>query len=338
MGYSSQSSRIILRTQSVPGTFQADTGTAGVAIKLRSGALGSTRELMVPDAEMGGSRDISDSYLGAGAWSGDYELYPRMDSLLTLLNATLGTTNSTEDAVAGTNTHTIVGADGNALPLLSIEEQISSGLEVYHYNDAVVNTLHFESDANGYLMATASIIAVKQVAGATPAVAPVWDNGPMTVGSNITVTYGGVDLTPKSFSLDINNNVEDDDFRLGSFYINDLTPKQREVTATFTLRPEDSGLWRQAVYGTQAATQMGGLTTKNELVITMSTYESIPDTDPGVPYSLALTIPKYILQPYSFAPSGSDIIETDVDGQAVRPDNATAIMTAVLVNDQVAVK
>jgi hypothetical protein len=334
MGFSSQAGHVILKTQATPGTFDPDTGTDGVGIKLRSGSLGSTRELMVPDPEIGGGRDVVDSLLGAGAFSGDYEFYARMDSLLTLLNAALGTTVSATDPDSAVNTHTITPSDSSQLPFLSVEEVIGSSLEAYHYNDCVVNTFHLESDANGYLMGTAGLIGAKQVAGVTPtATADVpWDDGPMTVGTNIFITYGGVSLPAKSFSLDINNNFEDDDFRLGSFYLGDLTPKRREITASFSIRPEDSALWRQAVYGASAATQMGGLTTKQALDITMTTYETITGTTPATNYSLDLAFPKYILKPFAFGPSGDDVIETDVEGQAVRPVAATPIMTATLVN------
>lgn len=329
MGYSSQAGQVILRSQAVAGTYQADTGTAGVGMKLRSGSLGTNRDLLVPDPEIGGGRDVVDAYLGAASWSGDYEFYARMDGVATLLKAALGTAAAPVTAT-GVTTHTITPSDAAQLPFLSIEEAIGSGLEVFRYNDAVVNTFHLEAEANGYLMGTAGLIGAKQVAGAARTATPVWDDGPMVVGTNISVTYNSVTLPAKSFSLDINNNFEDDDFRLGSFYLGDLTPKRREVTASFGIRESASALWRQATYGVSSATQVGGLTTKQPLVITMSTYENIPAGTPLTPYSLTITIPNFILSPYSLEASGDDIIESDVEGQAVRPLAGTGLMTAVI--------
>jgi hypothetical protein len=329
MGYSSQAGQAILRTQTVAGTYNADTGTAGVGIKLRSGGLGTSRDLLVPDPEIGGGRDVVDAYLGASSWSGDMEFYARMDSLATLLKAALGTAAAPVTAT-GVTTHTITPSDSAQLPLLSIEEAIGNGLEVYRYNDAVVNTLHLEAEANGYLMGTAGIIAAKQVAGAARTASPVWDETPMIVGTNITVTYNAVSLPAKSFSLDINNNFEDDDFRLGSFYLGDLTPKRREVTASFGIRESSSALWRQATYGLPAATEVGGLTTKNQLVITCKTYETIPAGTPLTEYTLTITIPKFTLTPYSLEASGDDIIESDIEGQALRPAAATPLLTAAI--------
>jgi hypothetical protein len=328
MGYSSQAGQVLLRTQAVQGTYQADTGTAGVGMKLRSGSLGTNRELMIPDPEIGGGRDVVDAYGGAVSWGGDYEFYARVDGLATLMKACLGTAAAPVTAT-GVTTHTITPSDAAQLPFLSIEEKIGAGLETYNYTDAVVNTLHLECDANGYLMGTAGIIAAKQIAGATPTPAPVWDNTPMIVGTNVTITYNAVSLPAKSFSLDINNNFEDDDFRLGSFYIGDLTPKRREVTASFSIRESSSALWRQATYGTTAATAPGGLPTKQQLIITCLTYENIVGGTPTTPNTLTITIPNFILKPYSLSASGDDVIESDIEGQAVRPVPGTPLCTVV---------
>lgn len=332
MGFSSQSGQVILRTQTVQGTYNADTGTAGVGIKLRGGSLGPNRELLIPDPEIGGGRDVVDANLGTVSWGGDYEFYGRINSLATLLKACLGTAAAPVTAT-GVTTHTITPSDAAQLPFLSIEEKIGSGLETYRYHDAVVNTLHLESDANGYLMGTAGIIAARQLAGATPTVSPVWDETPMYVGSNIVVTYNAISVPAKSFSIDIDNQFEDDDFRLGSFFIGDLTPKRRNITAGFAIRESSSALWRQAVYGTSAATEPGGITTKQELKITISSYEDIPGGTPATKYSIDLTFPKFALTPYSLAVSGDDVIESDLEGQAVRPVAATPIVTAVLKTD-----
>lgn len=332
MGFSSQSGRLTLRTQASQGVFPADMNTAGITLKTRGGTLGPNRALLVPDPEIGGGRDVSDAYLGAAVWGGDIEFYARMEALPTLMAAALGTSASV--LTTGVGTHTITPLDSATLPFIAIEERVGNTLEVFNYTDAVVNTLHLEADANGYLMGTVGLIAAKQVAGATPLAGPPIDETPMTVGTNITLTYNAVSLPGKKFSIDINNNIADDDYRLGSFYIGDLTGKRREITSGFSIRESSSALWRQAVYGTTAATQVGGLVTKNQLVITCSTYEDIPASTPLTKYSLSLTIPKFALTPYSLGISGDDVIDDDLTGQALRPAIATPIITAVFKNSR----
>ena len=145
----------------------------------------------------------------------------------------------------------------------------------------------------------------------------------MVAGTNITVTYNSIALPAKSFSLDINNNLEDDDFRLGSLYLGDVTEKRREVTAGINVRPADATLWKQATYGAGATTAPTGLTSKNPLVITMTTYESIPGGTPTTSYQLQLTFPSAILAPLGVVPSGDDVIEHDYEVRMVRPITAS---------------
>lgn len=333
MGFSSQAGQVLFRTQAAAGTFPADFAAEHIAMKLRSGSLGPNRELLVTDPEIGGGRDTVDAYLGAVSWSGDYEFYARMNSIPTLIAACFGTAAAPVlQGAVGAYKHTITPSDSATLPYLGIEEKIGSGLEVYYYTDAVVNTFHLEAEANGYLMGTAGLIAKMQTAGETETAAPTWDDTNLIVGTNIQLTYGGVALPAKSFSFDINNNFEDDDFRLGSFYLGDLTAKGREVNGSFTIRPEDSDLWRQAVYGAAAATQAGGITNKSNFVISCDTYEDIPGADAGTKGSITLTLPNIALEPYALEPSGDDVIENDISWRALRPVAATPICTVDVVN------
>lgn len=336
MGMSSQGGHLILRSQAVKGTFQADTITAGVALKLKAGALEPNRDLIIPDPEIGGGRDVNDAYMGAVAWSGDFEFYTRMKALPTLLKACLGLGSLV--TTTGVTTHTLTPSDAALLPWLSVQHKVASGLEVFNYTDCVVNSLHLEAEANGYLSGTVNLIARTETAGNTAAtsveLAAVDDGSPMTVGTNITVTYNAVAIPAKSFSIDINNNFENDDFKLGSLYLNQISPKRREVSGSFTYRPEDSGLWRQATYGGSALTAPGGTSTKQQMIIDCLTYEDIPASTPPTKYELTMTMPKVVLSPFALHPSGDDLIQSDVSFQAVRPALATPVITCVVKNDK----
>lgn len=335
MGFSSQAGQVILATQSAKGVAGTIDDVNGIAMKLKGGSLAPNRELMIPDPEMGGGRDVSDAYLGTVSFGGDFEFYARMESLTTLLRAALGIGVTAADTPSvGITEHVITPSD-SGVPFISVQERIGAGLDAYDYLDAVVNTFHLEAEANGYLMGTAGLIASRQTAQANPEVDPTYDNSPMIVGTNITVEYAGVQMPAKSFSLDITNNFEDDDFRLGSFFLGDLTPKRREITMSVSIRHEDKTTFRQATYGTTAATAPGGLTTKEPLIITCTTYENIGST--SVKSDIVLLFPKVLFKPFAFAPSGDDILENEIEMQAVRPDNAVDIMTATIHNGATAI-
>lgn len=339
MGYSSQPGHVIFRSQTDPGILEPDLGAAGIAMKLRSGNLGTNRDLMIPDAEIGGTRDISDAYLGTISNTGDYEFYARMNSLPTLLKAGIGSVASVagSGATAGTNVHTFTPSDSAQLPFLSIEEAISAGFDAYTYADAVVNTLHLEVDAAGYLMGTVGIIAARRTTGVTPTdgATIIWDNTPMIVGSNVTVSYDGVQLPARSFNLDLNNNFESDVFLLGSYFLGDLTPKRRELTGGFTVREKDKDLWRASNLGAAAAVVPSGLPLKKQLVVTCNTYEFIGATT--TTEQLVITVPKAIIKPYNLGVSGDDILETGLEWQAIRPAVGTPLFTLSVRNSLTAV-
>lgn len=331
MGYSAQAGQVGFKTQGAQGAY-ADPGAAapnaGLFSKMRTAGLGTNRDLLIPDPEIGGNRDRSDAYLGAAAWAGDYEFYGRPNILLFMLANAFGTKAAPVTAT-GVTTHTITPSDGASLPFFSIEERIGSGLETYNYTDGVVNTLHLESDANGFVQGTAGIIAAKQISGTTPTAAPNWDTSPIPVGVNCTITYNSINFSAKSFSMDFTNNFEDDDHRIGSFFLGGLVPKHRELSFGFTIRPNDSAIWRQAVYGNSGATQVaGGFTLKQQLVVTLATYESIPGGG-SVPYSVSFTVPNGVVAPFTFPAAGDDVVQNDITIDAFRPSNATPLVTAV---------
>lgn len=334
MGYSSQTGKAIFRTQSTLGVVQTDFVDSGIAMKLRSGSLAPQRELLIADPEIGGGRDVADAYLSTVAHSGDYEFYLRSKSFMTLMRACLGTATTAADPDnAGVHLHTFAASDSSQLPLLTVGESLSDNFAHFVYQDAVVNTLHLESDAAGFVQGTAGLIAKRgtSVEASDLEGSAGWDDGVMFVGTNAYVTYNGITLPAKSFSLDVNNNFEDDDFRLGSFYLGDLTPKRREITASFSIRPEDSTLWRQAVWGSAGATSASGATTKAPLSIRMDSYEPAA-AGTSVVEQVKFDFPNFALTPFSIDVSGDDIIETDLEGNALRPRQATPAITATVRN------
>lgn len=437
MGYQSQAGYLGLKIQTAKGVY-ADPGSEsnpGVFFKTRSGSLGGERDFLIPDPEIGGTRDIQGAALGPIKFSGSYDLYARMESLATLVLAAFGQneqkTTITVDATGGTYTityagqttaaiaynatagavqtalelllniapgdiavtggvgasgggvpyvitylktgtlddtagmtttptltggaatavavttnkittgtaatgytHTITCKDVGSVPWVSAEERIADGYETFKYTDCKVNTLHLEADANGFLMGSAGIIGMTQALQSSPTAVSLqrWDTSPLMVGSNVTVQYGGATLPAKSFSLDFTNNIEDDDFRLGSLFLGDLVEKRRELTMGVTIRPQDSTLWRQAMWGSPAAVVPGGQTYTDDAVITISTYEDIPGADPGVKYQLVFTVPSAIIRPFTVEPSGDDVIEHDLEIQAVRPSPATPLVTVAIRN------
>lgn len=337
MGFPSQPGQVGFRTQTVKGTYR-DPGAAAPAgqfMRITSGALGGNRDLIVPDPEIGGSRDVPDAYLGPIAFAGEYNFYGRFEALATLMKGVLGAGASSSSGAGSALVGTHVITPATAIPWLSVEEGISDTFDTFNYTDAKVNTLHLEADAGGYLMGTAGLIALTQTAGATRTAVPDWDTTPMVVGTNVVVKWNTVQVPGKSFSFDANNNLEDDDFRLGSLFLGDLVEKRREVTAGVTIRPNDNAYWRTAVYGSPSATAPLGTSTKGSLQITATTYEVIGTS--ATAYSLDIMIPQAIIEPFALNVSGDDVMENDLSLRAVQPNPATPICTVTMKNGLAAI-
>lgn len=434
MGFGSQSGQVGFGIQSAQGTAVAATRFA----RLRGGSLGGERELMIPDAEIGGSRDIPGAYLGPVAYAGDLDFYPRPQMVALLLKAALGVSSSS--VVAGTNeiqTITMTGTPtggtftlsfkgqttapivfgatsavvvtaltaltgigagnvtgtggpfpttavvitfagalaatdaplitsnvsaltggttpavtavgttpgvgsigthvitpGDTVPWLTIEERISNQFESYKYTDAKVNTFKLECEATGYLMGSAGIVAISQSSGFAAQATPVWDTTPMMVGGQVTVSFGGVALPAKSFSLDINNNLETDDFRLGSLTLGGIVEKRRELKMGVSYRPNDSTLWKAAMYGATGLTApQAGPAYSGAVNINIKTFETIGDVVLGTPYSINIDIPACVVAPFKVSPSGDDAIGNDIELTPIRPNANVPIMTATVVNN-----
>lgn len=337
MGFQSQLGQVGFATQAVKGTYKnpgAVSPNAGTFARLISGSLAGRRELLIPDPEIGGNRDIPDAYMGPIAFAGTYEFYPRTDMVAQLLKGALGAPVST--LVTDHTNHVFTPSDAAALPWVSIEECIGGNYDVFNYTDGVVNTFHLEVDAEGYLRGSADLIALTQTSGNTKTASPAWDTTPLFVGSTVVVNWNGAALPAKSMSFDINNNFEDNDFRLGSVTLGNLVPKRREFMIGVTIRPDDSALWKTAVYGGPAlTTAAAGAVFKDDCQIVITSYEVIPTTI--VKYSITITVPQAAIRPFEVVPSGDDVIENDIEIVPLRPVPATPIMTITCVSGKTAI-
>jgi hypothetical protein len=335
MSYSSQAGRLGLKTQASKGTYADPGATApnqGVFMYTRSGSLGGNRDLLVPDPEIGGHRDIPDAQLGPINFPGEFDFYARMEELPTIVRGVLGGASTDGGSALLGYTHTIGTADTN--PWLSVEEVIAGNYQQFKYTDVKVNTFHLEADANGYLMGTMGLIGLTQapLTVPTPTISQRWDTSPLIVGSNIVFQYNGANLPAKSFSMDVNNNMEDDDFRIGSLFLGDLQEKRREITFGVTIRPQDATLWKTAVWGSPTATGPLGKSFKDDIQIVVTTYEDIPGATAGNVYTMTITLPQVIIAPFNLGPSGDDIMQHDLELRAVRPNPAVDIITVAIKN------
>lgn len=323
MGFNSQTGQVGFGVQTLKGTPVAATRFA----KLRGGGLGAERQLLVPDPEVGGHRDVTQASLGPVAFSGDVEFYPRMQMLAMLLYGVLG--DSVDSVLAEGNQHVLTGAD--TIPWLTVEERISNTFESMRYTDVKVNSLRLEAEAAGFFMGSANLLGLGGASGFAAQGSPTYDSTPLMVGTQVTVDFDGATLPAKSFNFEINNNLEGEDFTLGSLYAQDATEKRRDITAGVNYRPADSDLWKAAMWGDSAIdVPQSGPAYEGPLQIVASSFEFVAGT---TPFSVTIDIPNAAVSPHTINPSGDDTLEADVEIRALRPLTATPAVTVTVIND-----
>jgi len=346
MGQGSQSGHIGFKTQVAAGAF-LDPGAAdpdqGIFALTRGGSLSGQRDLIEPDPEIGGYRDTPGAVLGPISYSGTIEWYARMEMLATLFYAAFGDVVSTPTGVTQgvdqVGSHVITPIESSILPLLSVEEHIGESLETFRYTDCAVNAISLELDPDGYFMGSSDLIALTALGGVTPTAVPETDSTSLMVGTNATVTIGGVttDIV-RSMSLEFTNNLEDDVFELGSITLADLTAKRRELTFNATIRPVDAAMWREAVFGSSVATgPINGAAVTTDVALLIESFVAVGSGVPDV-FSFEINIPVCHIEPFEMGPSGDDVIEFDVNFKAARPLVATPLATVTIVNDLDAVR
>jgi hypothetical protein len=283
---------------------------------------------MIPDPEIAGAggRDVPKAYLGPVTYSGEHNFYVRSEALPLALYGVLGGGGGapTGSGTAG-YVHTFTPAD--TLPFFTLQEQVANSFDTFKYTDTYFDSLKLECAADGYMMGTLGLAARQQDAGQTPAT-PAFDATPMYVGSNITITYNAVTVQAQSFTFEYKNNLEKNHFILGSLLVDAMTPKRRDITGTFALRPQANTFFRQAMYGNSSATTPTGLPTAQQLIITATTYEIITGATSQV-YTTTITLPEVELLPFKPTATGDNVLEHSIDFRVVKIAASNAATVAV---------
>lgn len=341
MGVQSQNGHLLVVTQENLNAYSdpGDSGRPGWLVPLRSGSLSESRDLLIPDPEIGGNRDVPSANLGPVAFTGDFDMYARPRLMYPFVkSASMGWGQHGLDLGAiGSDLQAFGTGEIQTPACMSIEQQIGEPGQyiTQKYYNVVCNTWTLTAEASGLVQFSAGLIGQYMYGTGSPTtptslllddsqVIPASGNPDPTIGRYALVTFapfadtgtpGPLPATSATFT--VNNNIEDDDFRLGSLYLAGLSPKRREVGGTIGIRPEDASLWKQAMWGSSSATApLGGSPTYGRLVFTV-VGEPIPSTGLCQTFSISAMV---ALHPFTIEPSGDDVVAQDVEFTAVYPD------------------
>lgn len=327
--YMAQSGYVGTARQTASGTYVTPTKYHYVT----EASIEANTDLIIPDPEIGTGRDIVDGSVHAGTvnWGGTLGFYIRPESIGHILLGAIGAVTSSGLAgISGGYGHTFT-FENDLIPF-SLEQAVGdTGLETIGYNDVKFQNFHIEAAAGELVTGSAEILATQATAGKTRQT-PSYETSPIMTfaGGSIVVDSGAMSV--KSVSMDIANNIADDDFRIGSRTMSSMVEKRREISASLEIVPTDNSVFRQAIFGSSSATTVSGLQTTfgGALFLRFETAAKIPGSA-TVGYQLDFTFSKAMFRPSSFSGANDDMITQTLEMIVVDTSSAT-VGTVVLRN------
>lgn len=315
---------VVAKVQSAQGTFE----TPDTFLSVLSGSMGANTELVIPDPEIKGSagRWMSEADVGTINYGGGYEFYFRPNSGALMVLAAMG-----NDAVTalggGAYRHTITVSGTNYW--LSLQERIGLTIDTFDYTDAKCNSLTLSNDVNDYLKGEVDFLAITQSGGAS-AQEVSEDTSPKFMSHVGVVELEDETLRTKTFSLEINNNLVDDDFFIGSRMLDDIVEGNQEFRGTLNIRPEDSDLYKKAVYGSADAEMPTNEIYQGSFSIEYTSPTLIAET--AYPYRIKVEADNCNFEPFKYEPKNNDPIEHELNIVPFLPGDGTEIVTITIDN------
>lgn len=332
-----QTGYLALAVQTTKGT--AATVDGSKALKLTSFNLSGNSELLDTEAEIGGSRDKDASAVVMGGFSVAGELEglfrPKVIGDL-FLAAGFAASAPVQDATTGAYTHTFTPT--NTPKYLTIMTRWGTSV-VRRFSDCLVDEISFSLDANGKTTWTASIIGRREEYGVA-GITPTFETSPVAdyAGSAVTIDTLGT-YRWESIELAIANNLSDDEYVIGSRQLEDVTPGERAVTMSGTVKVGDNvpaltDLYRAAVFGSKTGSDSataGATPYHSSAAVTFGSAKLI-GTSLTKRFAMIATIPDLVLSGFPLEASGADRLTVEIEAEAFK--GAGALVSIDLQNDR----
>jgi hypothetical protein len=146
-------------------------------------------------------------------------------------------------------------------------------------------------------------------------------------GSNISANA----IVPERVSLNYNSNLSNDEYAVGSFFLQDITLLQRTITVDLDFVIRDSSLY-QAVYlnGGSIPNSWSASIYRGTLALTMTSTANIPTT--STPYAVTFNFPGLDFLMLPLALQGADLVRGTLSTQVTLGPSGGDRFNAVLTN------
>lgn len=294
--------------------------------------------------EVGGSYFLRGSYKASVTGAGDIGLVVRPNSFGQFLMGLCGQDTATGvSGQSGAYSHVFTPftpAAGVDLPWFSYVKDISK-LKAIQFLNTKVRSLRLDipkasitTAQIGVLATTPSFVTPASLGTETFDTTPPFQTVQATIsltpegsGSNISANS----IKMERFSLNLANNLSEDEFSVGSPYLDDVTLLQKTATVDMDVIIRDTAL-HDAVYsnGSAAPSTWDPTVYRGALTITLTSGVNVPTTTQ--PYSLQAQFPglDFLMMPISL--SGADLVRATLSTQVTLGTSGTDRYTFTLIN------
>jgi hypothetical protein len=309
MAYTSETGSVGFALQSVQGTFVEPTDF----MKVTSVDMNPDGEKLIPDPEIGGISDITDIHQGTYKIAGSIESYVRPEAIGILIKGGLGSYAASGSVATGAYLHNFVAS--GTLPYISVKKTISDNIQVYDYVDCKVNGITFDINASEFCTAKFDLVGISDKVGA--AVAENYESAPILAATKATVNIGGVPVSVKTCSIELKNNLEDGDFRVGSRFLGEITQKRRELDIKMdVVLDTTSELYKKAFYGSSSSSSAGFNVYADRVDIILDSPTQIGTS--GLYYKILISIKNAVFMAAPVPASGDDLVVIPLELKATK--------------------
>ncbi len=260
--------------------------------------------------EVGGAYFSRGSYKAALRSRGDVAFMPRSNTLGWLLAGLFNHETSTVDVGSGLYDHLFRVGDTAAHPhkWLTIRRYVNN---VYGEQmlDSRVGSFRLEVAAANVVNASVQLLGgqFNEIAGADQAST----DGSVFLTCNADVTEGGAPFIVDRFSMEIGAQLSDNEFRVGSYFLDDITLLQRQITIQADVRISSRALFSK-VYRDGAGAPTGSAVGDWAPTIYRSDVTLVLNTGDVVPEKLTLTLPGVDFLTLPVQISGAELIRAQL--------------------------
>lgn len=309
MAYSAEKGHVGFAIQALKGTFTEPTDY----MKVQSVDLNPEGEKIIPDVEIGASSDISEVYQGTYKISGSLDCYVRPEAIGILFYGALGKYTASGLLGSGAYLHNFIAS--GVLPWVSIKKTVSDDIQIFNYTDCKVEGFQIDINASEPSTAKFDIVGISDEVGS--AGNENFESAPMLIATQATVNIGGVAVSAKKATLTYKNNLESEDFRIGSRFLGDITEKRREIDLSMDIVLDTtSKLYEKAFYGGASKTEASFDVHAERVDIILESASLIGSS--ALPYKLLLSIKNAVFMAAPTPAKGDDLVVVTLELKATK--------------------